>query len=54
MDSIDWNLTQYEKIKSQFSEYAKLEGVFKDRNVLFIPISGFKGENLIIPESKYN
>lgn len=46
MDGINYSQVRFENIKSEIAEYLKKIG-FNLKNVPFIPISGWKGDNLV-------
>jgi len=51
MDTVDYKEAEYEKIKTDVSTLLKQAGYKVDQTV-FIPISGFKGENLVKKSDK--
>jgi elongation factor 1-alpha len=51
MDSCDWSEQRFNEIKEEMTKMITLAG-FKPKQVPFIPYSGFKGENLVVPTDK--
>lgn len=50
MDAIDWSQERFEEIVKKLSIFLKSSG-FKDSDVTFVPLSGWTGENLIVPNN---
>lgn len=48
MDSVKWSQARYEEIKKEASNFIKKVG-FNPKNVPFVPISGWNGDNMIEP-----
>ena len=46
MDTVKWKEARYEEIKLEVSDYLKKCG-FSPKKVLFVPVSGWCGDNLI-------
>lgn len=47
MDKVDWSQERFNYIRDQLQNYFYKENLFRGQKVLFIPISAFKGENLL-------
>jgi len=47
MDAVDWDESRYNSVRDQLSVYILEELKFNENKVIYVPISGFKGENLL-------
>lgn len=45
MDSVDWSKDRYEEIEQQISSFLTTAG-FQEKNISFVPCSGFHGDNI--------
>jgi peptide chain release factor subunit 3 len=52
-ESVKWSKDRFDKIKSDLSAYLKSCGYNIEKHVVWIPISGLTGENLMEPVSKH-
>jgi elongation factor 1 alpha-like protein len=50
MDTIDWSQERFEEIVKKLSSFLKSSG-YKESDITFVPVSGWTGENLIIPNN---
>ncbi|CAF0952948.1 unnamed protein product [Adineta steineri] len=48
MDAIDWSQERFEEIVKKLSAFLKSSG-YKESDIIFVPVSGWTGENLITP-----
>lgn len=48
MDSVGWARDRFDAVREQLLPFLRQTG-FKDKNVRFVPCSGFSGDNLIAP-----
>ena len=48
MDSVGWARDRFEAVREQLLPFLRQTG-FKDKNVRFVPCSGFSGDNLMAP-----
>jgi len=50
MDAINWSQERFEEIVKKLAAFLKSSG-YKDSDVTYVPVSGWTGENLILPNN---